>query len=49
MYEEYIRGGGENDPIAEQAMRELLQLPEPPDGSILLQRCGPQPHVFALS
>jgi LacI family transcriptional regulator len=29
--EEYIRGGGENDPIAEQAMRELLALPEPPD------------------
>lgn len=27
----YIRGGGENDPIPEQAMRELLDLPEPPD------------------
>jgi LacI family transcriptional regulator len=27
----YIRGGSENDPVAEQAMRELLALDEPPD------------------
>jgi LacI family transcriptional regulator len=29
--EEYIRGGGETDAIAEQASRELLSLPERPD------------------
>jgi LacI family transcriptional regulator len=29
--DEYIRGGGETDLIAEQAARELLSLPEPPD------------------
>jgi LacI family transcriptional regulator len=29
--EEYLRGGGETDVIAERGMRELLHLPEPPD------------------